>query len=91
MAQLHQAGYPVPDGFVILPTAFAADLLKPEVWVQVQVQGLPARQRRIVAAYYGLGGQGYAILLLLGKRRLQDHQRGCCRPGSSLLVLSKGN
>jgi phosphohistidine swiveling domain-containing protein len=36
LAQLHQAGYPVPDGFVILPSAFADDELKPQAWAQVQ-------------------------------------------------------
>lgn len=36
LARLHQAGYPVPDGFVILPTAFEGDELKPEAWAQVQ-------------------------------------------------------
>ena len=36
LAQLYQAGYPVPEGFVILPTAFDGDMLKPEAWVQVQ-------------------------------------------------------
>ncbi len=36
LARLYQAGYPVPDGFVILPVAFAEDRLEPEAWVQVQ-------------------------------------------------------
>jgi phosphohistidine swiveling domain-containing protein len=36
LARLYQAGYPVPDGFVILPTAFDDDKLKPEAWAQVQ-------------------------------------------------------
>jgi len=36
LAQLSQAGYPVPDGFVILPTAFAGDELTTEAWAQVQ-------------------------------------------------------
>jgi len=45
LARLHQAGYPVPDGFVILPTAFVhsagsgygGDKLKPEAWAQVRM------------------------------------------------------
>jgi phosphohistidine swiveling domain-containing protein len=37
LARLYQAGYPVPDGFVILPGAFDGDTLKPAVWPQVQV------------------------------------------------------
>jgi len=44
LGRLYQAGYPVPDGFVILPTAFApstssghrGDELLPEAWAQVQ-------------------------------------------------------
>ena len=36
LARLYQAGYPVPDGFVILPTAFFDDDLTPEAWAQVQ-------------------------------------------------------
>ncbi|UCC64410.1 MAG: hypothetical protein JSV36_04955, partial [Anaerolineae bacterium] len=36
LAQLYRAGYPVPDGFVILPTAFDGDELKPEAWAQVR-------------------------------------------------------
>jgi phosphohistidine swiveling domain-containing protein len=37
LARLSQAGYPVPDGFVILPAAFSDDELTPEAWAQVQV------------------------------------------------------
>jgi phosphohistidine swiveling domain-containing protein len=44
LAQLYQAGYPVPDGFVILPSAFANDDLMPEAWAQVQAR--LARMRR---------------------------------------------
>jgi phosphoenolpyruvate synthase/pyruvate phosphate dikinase len=36
LARLYQAGYPVPDGFVILPTAFDGDELTAEGWAQVQ-------------------------------------------------------
>jgi len=36
LARLYQAGYPVPDGFVILPTAFVGDKLRPEAWAQVE-------------------------------------------------------
>jgi phosphohistidine swiveling domain-containing protein len=36
LAQLRQAGYPVPDGFVILPAAFVGDELKAKAWTQVQ-------------------------------------------------------
>jgi phosphohistidine swiveling domain-containing protein len=36
LARLSQAGYPVPDGFVILPAAFVDDELTPEAWAQVQ-------------------------------------------------------
>jgi pyruvate,water dikinase len=36
LARLHQTGYPVPDGFVVLPGAFTEDELKPEAWSQVK-------------------------------------------------------
>ncbi|MFQ5812322.1 MAG: PEP/pyruvate-binding domain-containing protein [Anaerolineae bacterium] len=44
LTRLYQTGYPVPDGFVILPTAFApstssghrGDEMLPEAWAQVQ-------------------------------------------------------
>ena len=36
LARLYQAGYPVPNGFVSLPSAFAGDALTAEAWTQVQ-------------------------------------------------------
>jgi phosphoenolpyruvate synthase/pyruvate phosphate dikinase len=36
LAQMVQAGYPVPDGFVIQPQAFEGDSLTPKAWEQVQ-------------------------------------------------------
>jgi phosphohistidine swiveling domain-containing protein len=44
LARLYQAGYPVPDGFVILPGAFADDQLRAEAWAQVQMQLEQARK-----------------------------------------------
>ena len=35
LARLFQAGYPVPDGFVIMPSAFEGENLKPDSWQQV--------------------------------------------------------
>ena len=35
LARLFQAGFPVPDGFVILPAAFVDETLMPEAWDQV--------------------------------------------------------
>lgn len=43
LAQLYQAGYSVPAGFVILPTAFADNQLKTDVWQQVQQHLAPLR------------------------------------------------
>jgi pyruvate,water dikinase len=37
LARLAQAGYPVPDGLLILPAAFSGDELLPEAWTGVQV------------------------------------------------------
>ena len=36
LARLYQAGYPVPDGFVILPSAFMGDELTRDGWAEVQ-------------------------------------------------------
>jgi phosphohistidine swiveling domain-containing protein len=36
LARLYQAGYPVPEGFAILPVAFVDDELSPEAWGRVQ-------------------------------------------------------
>lgn len=36
LAQLLQAGYPVPDGFVVMPGAFVGDELTTEAWAQIQ-------------------------------------------------------
>ena len=38
LSQLYQDGYPVPDGFVILPQAFAGDELTAGGWTAVQAQ-----------------------------------------------------
>jgi len=37
LARLYQAGYRVPDGFIILPAAFVGDELTGEAWIEVQV------------------------------------------------------
>lgn len=36
LAKMYQEGYPVPDGFVVLPCAFHGDKLKPEAWKDIQ-------------------------------------------------------
>lgn len=36
LARLYQAGFPVPDGFVILPSAFEGETLSPQAWAEVQ-------------------------------------------------------
>ena len=38
LARLRRAGYPVPDGFIILTSAFAGDDLEPEAWRRVREQ-----------------------------------------------------
>lgn len=35
LARLFQGGYPVPEGFVIMPPAFVDETIKPEAWQQV--------------------------------------------------------
>ena len=36
LARLYQAGYPVPGGFIVPPSAFVGDEMLPEAWAQVQ-------------------------------------------------------
>ena len=36
LAQLHQAGHPVPDGFIVLTTAFRGDTLEPAAWERIR-------------------------------------------------------
>jgi phosphohistidine swiveling domain-containing protein len=50
LARLYQAGYPVPDGFVILPDAFAGDELTASAWSQVLAHLQPMRTRGIAFA-----------------------------------------
>ena len=38
LARLYQAGYPVPAGFVILPSAFDGEDITPQAWAEVQQQ-----------------------------------------------------
>ncbi len=38
LARLYQAGYPVPPGFVILPSALDGDGILPQAWAEVQQQ-----------------------------------------------------
>jgi phosphohistidine swiveling domain-containing protein len=35
LARLYQAGYPVPDGFVIMPSAFTGEYIHPDAWRQI--------------------------------------------------------
>ena len=46
LSRLAQAGYPVPEGFVVLPAAFGGDELTLEGWQQVQAQLVSLRKRR---------------------------------------------
>ena len=45
LARLAQAGYPVPDGLVILPAAFAGDELAAGAWAQIQAHLVRLRRR----------------------------------------------
>ena len=37
LSRMFQDGYPVPEGFVVLPTAFDGGKIKEEAWNQVQI------------------------------------------------------
>jgi phosphohistidine swiveling domain-containing protein len=49
LARLLQAGYSVPDGFVIMPAAFEGDDLKPDAWLQVveNLEKLRSKEKEI--------------------------------------------
>lgn len=36
LARLYQKGYPVPDGFIIFPSAFSGDQLSPDAWGEIK-------------------------------------------------------
>src|SRR5690606_3291128 len=44
LAKLYQKGYPVPDGLVVLPSAFQNGELDPQAWSQVQARLHTLRQ-----------------------------------------------
>ena len=46
LAILSQAGYPIPDGFVILPGAFDGDDLKTQAWKKVRDYLIQFREKR---------------------------------------------
>ncbi|MFW9992313.1 MAG: PEP/pyruvate-binding domain-containing protein [Candidatus Odinarchaeota archaeon] len=45
LARLYQAGYPVPDGFILMPNAFNGDDLVPEAWNAIQKQLIRMRTK----------------------------------------------
>ena len=51
LSRLFQAGYPVPDGFVILPSAFEKESLKPDAWHEIQDQLSAARRKNGQVAF----------------------------------------
>jgi pyruvate,water dikinase len=53
LARLYQAGFPVPDGFVILPQAFAGDELLPEI--------KPTVSQKLADLRQGQDGVGFAV------------------------------
>ena len=53
LARLRQRGYPIPSGFIVLPSAFAGDELKAEAWARVREELARLRRKR--------GGGGFAV------------------------------
>jgi len=45
LAKLYRAGYRVPDGFIVLPTAFSGDELVDEAWEQIQKHSAHLRRK----------------------------------------------
>jgi len=50
LARMFQAGFPVPDGFVVLPAAFEGDDLKQEAWEEIRIAANELRAYDAVAA-----------------------------------------
>jgi len=51
LARLLQAGYPVPDGLIVLPAAFTGDELKAEAWAQIEAHLSRLRRGTPTAAF----------------------------------------
>jgi len=51
LARLHQAGFPVPDGFVIMPDAFTDDELDLGSWVEIQERLNQKRRKKDDATF----------------------------------------
>ena len=51
LSRLYQAGYPVPDGFVILPPAFMGHELSQDGWLQVQASLAETRNGNQAASF----------------------------------------
>ncbi|MHA2295037.1 MAG: PEP/pyruvate-binding domain-containing protein [Candidatus Hodarchaeales archaeon] len=49
LGYLYQAGYPIPDGFVIMPSAFEGDDLLTEAWSQIKKHLARFRKNKIIA------------------------------------------
>jgi pyruvate,water dikinase len=46
LARLRQRGYPVPSGFIVLPSAFVGDELKAEAWARVREELARLRRKK---------------------------------------------
>lgn len=51
LSRMYQSGYPVPEGFVILPTAFQGDQLNNQAWEKIKVNLDAIRKNNIDAAF----------------------------------------
>jgi len=51
LSRLFQAGYPVPEGFVIMPHAFEGDQLKPNAWHAIEDQLSVIRKKNSQTAF----------------------------------------
>lgn len=51
LAKLYQAGYPVPNGFVVMPSAFQGDELAPDAWDIIKANLLPLQNNGKTARF----------------------------------------
>jgi phosphohistidine swiveling domain-containing protein len=51
LAKMFQNGYPVPEGFVVLPSAFREENLKNEAWIEIQTYLKAIREKNKMALF----------------------------------------
>lgn len=100
LARLYQAGYPVPDGCILLPDAFDQDDLLPAAWAQVKQQLTHLRAGKAIAfavrssalqedsAQASFAGEFESVLDVRSDEELREAIRTVLKSRHSARVLS---